>query len=85
MDRLSQLVGLQQYRESPLELLRLSACDTSAEDDRAALGLNGMAVKAGARSALASLWISDDRATTDLIEEFYRQLQDRTVTKAVVL
>ena len=85
MDRLSQLVGLQQYRDTPLELLTLSACDTAAEDDRAALGLTGVAVKAGARSALASLWISDDRATVDLVEEFYRQLQESGVSKAVAL
>jgi CHAT domain-containing protein len=85
MDRLSQLVGLQQYRESPLELLTLSACETAPDDDRAALGLSGVAIKAGARSALASLWISDDTASSDLVEEFYRQLHDGTVTKAVAL
>ena len=54
MDRLSQLVGLFQFRESPLELLTLSACETAAGDDRAALGLAGVAIKAGARSALAT-------------------------------
>lgn len=85
MDRLSQLVGVQQYRDRPLDLLTLSASDTAAEDDRAALGLTGVAVKAGARSALASLWVSDDRATVILVEEFYRQLQDSTVSKAVAL
>jgi CHAT domain-containing protein len=85
MDRLSQLVGVQQYRDRPLDLLTLSASDTAAEDDRAALGLTGVAVKAGARSALASLWVSDDRATVNLVEEFYRQLQDSTVSKAVAL
>jgi CHAT domain-containing protein len=85
MDRLSQLIGVQQHRESPLELLTLSACDTAPDDDRAALGLNGVAVKAGARSAVASLWIGDDAVTSDLIEEFYRQLQDPAVTKAAAL
>lgn len=85
MDRLSQLVGLQHYRDSPLELLTLSACEIAADDDRAALGLSGVAVKAGARSALASLWASDDKATGDLVSEFYRQLQDGNVTKAVAL
>ncbi|WP_447598055.1 CHAT domain-containing protein [Nitrospira sp. Nam80] len=85
MDRLSQLVGGQQYRNRPLDLLTLSASDTAAEDDRAALGLTGVALKAGARSALASLWVSDDRATVNLVEEFYRQLQDSTVSKAVAL
>jgi CHAT domain-containing protein len=85
MDRLSQLVGLLQYRQEPLELLTLSACETAVGDDRAALGLAGIAVKAGARSALASLWFIDDQATSDLVTEFYRQLQDSGVTKAVAL
>ncbi|MBI4001295.1 MAG: CHAT domain-containing protein [Nitrospira defluvii] len=85
MDRLSQLVGLLQYRKEPLELLTLSACETAVGDDRAALGLAGIAVKAGARSALASLWFIDDQATSELVAEFYRQLQDSSVTKAVAL
>ena len=85
MDRLSQLVGLLQYRQAPLELLTLSACETAGGDDRAALGLAGVAVKAGARSALASLWFIDDQATSDLVAEFYRRLQDPAVTKAVAL
>ena len=37
-------------------MLVLSAGQTAAGDDRAALGLAGVAVKAGARSALATLW-----------------------------
>lgn len=85
MDRLSQLVGLQQYRRQPLDLLTLSSCETAAEDDRAALGLTGIAVKTGARTALASLWTSDDETTTELVSEFYRQLQDPAISKAVAL
>ena len=34
-----------------------------------------MAVKAGARSALASLWSINDESTALLIEEFYRGLK----------
>jgi CHAT domain-containing protein len=85
MNRLSQLVGLLQYRQTPLELLTLSACETAIGDDRAALGLAGVAVKAGARSALATLWFIDDKATSQLVDEFYRQLRDPSVTKAVAL
>ena len=85
MDRLSQLVGLQQYRQQPLDLLTLSSCEIAAEDDRAALGLTGLAVKTGARTALASLWTSDDETTTELVSEFYRQLQDPAISKAVAL
>jgi hypothetical protein len=39
-----------------IELLVLSACQTATGDKRAALGLAGVAVRAGALSTLASLW-----------------------------
>jgi CHAT domain-containing protein len=75
-----------QYRGRPLELLVLSACQTAAGDDRAALGLAGVAVKAGARSALASLWFVNDQSTSALTTEFYRQLrQEKTISKARAL
>ncbi|MCC5617392.1 CHAT domain-containing protein [Nostoc sp. CHAB 5836] len=61
-------------RSSGIELLVLSACKTAEGDKRAALGLAGMAVRAGARSTLATLWSVDDRSTADVMSEFYRQL-----------
>ncbi|GJL56059.1 MAG: hypothetical protein NPIRA02_31910 [Nitrospirales bacterium] len=85
MDRLDELIGLYQFRETPLDLLTLSACETAAGDDRAALGLAGVAIKAGARSALATLWFINDKATSELVTEFYRQLHDTSVSKAVAL
>ena len=85
MDRLSNLVGLFDFRSAPLELLTLSACETAAGDDRAALGLAGVAIKAGAKSALATLWFIEDEATADLISEFYKNLQNSAVSKAVAL
>lgn len=85
MNRLSELVGLFEHRNSPLELLTLSACETAAGDDRAALGLAGIAIKAGARSALATLWFIDDAATSDLVAEFYRNLQNPALSKATAL
>ena len=68
-----------------MELLTLSACQTAAGDDRAALGLAGVAVKAGARSALATLWFINDRSSAQLVEEFYRQLLDPQISKAQAL
>ena len=44
----------------PIELLVLSACRTAVGDRRATLGLAGVAVRAGARSTIASLWSLDD-------------------------
>ena len=54
MDELQQLIKLSRFRDEPVELLTLSACRTAAGDDRAALGLAGVAIKAGARAALAT-------------------------------
>jgi CHAT domain-containing protein len=65
--------------------LTLSACQTAVGDDQAALGLAGIALKAGARSALASLWFVEDEATTQLISEFYRQLHHHQLPKAKAL
>lgn len=85
MDRLERFMALSQYRDQPVELLTLSACQTAAGDDRAALGLAGVAVKAGARSALATLWFINDQATALLITEFYHQLRDPDLSKAKAL
>jgi len=68
-----------------LELLVLSACQTAEGDDRAALGLAGMAVRAGARSTLASLWTIPDESTAVLMREFYRALKTPGVTRAEAL
>lgn len=85
MDRLSQVVGFFRFRDQPLELLSLSACQTAAGDDRAALGLAGIAIKAGARSALATLWFVSDEASSALVVEFYRQLKNTGHSKAMAL
>ena len=74
MDRLTDLIGTVTFGQGPLNLLTLSACQTAIGDDRAALGLAGMAVKAGVQSALASLWFIDDAATAKLVTEFYQHL-----------
>jgi CHAT domain-containing protein len=72
-------------RPDPVELLVLSACQTAAGDHRATLGLAGVAVRAGARSTLASLWNIGDRSTSILIGEFYRELVNSKVSKAKAL
>ena len=75
-----------QYRGKPVEMLVLSACQTAAGDDRAALGLAGVAVKAGARSALATLWFVNDQSTSTLVSEVYSQLlKNPDLTKARAL
>lgn len=86
LDRLEGALRPTNFRDQPVDLLALSACQTAAGDDRAALGLAGVAIKAGARSALASLWFVNDAATSQLITRFYRQLKtDVTLSKAQAL
>ncbi len=85
MDKLESLLRLSQFRKQPVELLTLSACQTAAGDERAALGLAGVALKAGSRSALASLWFIGDESTVHLIEAFYQNLKNSDMSKAVAL
>lgn len=74
-----------QTRQTPIELLILSACETAAGDDRAALGLAGIAVQAGARSTIASLWSLDDESGALLVGKLYNQLINPDNSKAEAL
>ena len=81
IDRLLRSRGSKQ----PVELLTLSACQTAAGDNRSALGIAGVAVRAGVKSALATLWFINDESTVPLVEEFYTQLRQPNVTRAEAL
>lgn len=85
LNRLEGAVKYGQFRSDPLELLTLSACRTAAGDDRAALGLAGVAIKSGARSALASLWFISDQASSQLVTDFYELIKDPSLSKAKAL
>lgn len=85
LNQLEKLIAPSRYRDQPLELLTLSACQTAAGDDRAALGLAGIAIKAGARSALASLWFINDSSSSVLISRFYEYLKQPGGSKAKAL
>lgn len=73
------------HREKAVELLCLSACQTAVGDERAALGLAGVGIQAGARSVLASLWFIDDESSAELVTAFYEQLQNRSLSRAQAL
>lgn len=72
-------------RPEAVQLLVLSACKTAAGDNRAALGLAGAAIKAGARSTVASLWQIDDESTAQFVGAFYRELKNPNISKAEAL
>ncbi|WP_019505450.1 CHAT domain-containing protein [Pleurocapsa sp. PCC 7319] len=82
---LDDLLQLNNPQRNSIELLVLSACETAVGDERAALGLAGIAVRAGARSTLATLWAVDDLSTARLMGEFYRQLANNQISKAEAL
>lgn len=82
VQQLNQLVEGTTSR-SPLDLLVLSACETAQGDQRSALGLAGVAVQAGARSTLASLWQVNAESTAKLVGEFYQHLKTDTKAEAV--
>lgn len=69
----------------PIELLVLSACETAQGDKRATLGIAGVAVRAGARSTVATLWKVNDGSTAKLMVRFYQELLKGDVTKAEAL
>ncbi len=85
MDTLQGDMASTTYREQPVELLTLSACQTAVGDDKAALGLGGVAVKAGARSALATLWYINDQSSSILVTDFYEDLKTPGISKARAL
>jgi CHAT domain-containing protein len=53
----------------------LSACRTAVGDEQVELGFAGLAVQAGVKSVLASLWGVNDEGTLGLMSEFYQQLK----------
>jgi CHAT domain-containing protein len=71
---MNQFYQILQTIGKPLELLTLTACETAVGSDRDALGIAGISLQAGAKSAIASLWQVDDRATAELIGQFYQNL-----------
>ncbi len=85
MPQLREALAAAKLREEPVELLTLSACQTAAGDERAALGLAGVALSAGARSALATLWSVNDESTAALVTDFYARLVRDGATKAEAL
>ena len=85
INELADLVRRTRFRDVPLEMLVLSACETASGDEQAALGLAGIAIKAGARSAVGSLWQIDDEATSTLMAQFYRELSDPRSSRAGAL
>ena len=80
LDRIAEL-----DLDSPqIDLLVLSACETAIGDESAEYGFAGLAMQAGVKSALASLWSIDDTGTVVLMSNFYQQLKSTPIKSAAL-
>jgi CHAT domain-containing protein len=75
LDKLREL----QLDNPPVELMVLSACRSALGDEQAELGFTGLAVQAGVKSALGSLWYVSDTGTLGLMTTFYQQLKQAPI------
>lgn len=64
------------WSNPPVELLVLSACRSAFGNEDAELGFAGLAVQAGVKSAMASLWYVGDTGTLALMSRFYGDLDE---------
>ena len=74
INELGNLIRAGDKDKLPIELLVLSACATAQGDDRAILGLAGIAARAGAKATIASLWAIDDKFASIFMAKFYENL-----------
>ncbi|MFL0791422.1 MAG: CHAT domain-containing protein, partial [Prochlorococcus sp.] len=82
---MNQLASLRQARQgAPLDLVVFSACRTALGDPDTELGFTGIALQAGARSAVGTLWYVDDVVTSAYFIQMYRYLE-QGVPKAEAL
>ena len=85
------MINLNQFdelleRHANLTLLALSACETATGNEKAVLGLAGVAVKQGIPNTLGSLWQVQDGVSARIIQKFYENLeQDVPPVKALQL
>jgi CHAT domain-containing protein len=83
--QLDRIIRSTATKREPINLITLTACQTAVGDERAALGLAGVAIQAGASSALASLWSISDEVTPAVVKDFYLGLQAEDLNKAEAL
>lgn len=79
------LLESEALQRQPIELLTLSACQTAQGNERAPLGLSGVAIKAHAQSVLGTLWPIADLAAKAVMEQFYTGLAQGRLSKAQAL
>jgi CHAT domain-containing protein len=72
----------------PAELVVLSACETALGKEIQGEGIVGLTrgfMYAGATRVVASLWNTDDVSTKELMEKFYRTMEQEGMPPAAAL
>jgi CHAT domain-containing protein len=82
MEQLTELFQTEAFHDRPVELVTLSACQTAEGDDRSPLGLSGVVVQTGVKSAIGTLWPVADEAAKLFFSDFYQHYQQPNTTKA---
>ncbi|MBD2567623.1 CHAT domain-containing protein [Anabaena lutea] len=76
LQQLRKLSQELQWSKNPkVEMLVLSACRTALGSQEVELGFSGLAVQAGVKSVLGSLWYVSDQGSLALMTKFYEQLK----------
>lgn len=82
MQQLAELFQNEAFHDRQVEMVTLSACQTAEGDDRSPLGLSGVVVQAGVKSAIGTLWPVADKAAQQFFSDFYKLYQQPGMTKA---
>ncbi|MEE9345556.1 MAG: CHAT domain-containing protein [Methylococcales bacterium] len=85
MNDLISLFQAEAFSDKPVDLISFSACETAEGDDRSPLGLSGVVVQAGVRSAIGTLWQVSDEAAQKVFTGFYQNYYTQDMTKAQAL
>ncbi|MBD2666660.1 filamentous hemagglutinin family outer membrane protein [Richelia sinica FACHB-800] len=72
--RLNQIRQLG-FNNPQVEMLVLSACKSALGDEEAEIGFAGLAIMAGVKTSVASLWAVNDSSTALLMTKFYESLR----------
>ncbi|WP_163665101.1 CHAT domain-containing protein [Adonisia turfae] len=83
---IDSLLRAQNNQSEGIKMLVLSACETAQGDKRATLGIAGLTIRAGSRSTLATLWSVKDEPASEMMTQFYQQLNnDKFISRAEAL
>lgn len=80
-----ELESLLSFTFQPIELLVLSACETSVGNSASILGLAGVALRTNVKQTIGTLWTVPDHSVSKIMTEFYTNLATNNPAEALRL